>query len=266
MKQLSYKLWGIHKQKMCLIAARTSNGKSVFAINIAYDLAKQGHKVMFLSLEMPNEKILERMLCLDQKIDNYELLKNGYNNSKEIREKFDRFNNSKIKNNLIISDCIGKDWSFIEHIFTKLTTKPDVIILDHINEIRGSYSQKQAIDEYLSKIRESCIRNNFAAIICAQVNRVAPAEKDKEPSLHHLKGSGTLEEIADQVILLHWDWHYNNEKNKNEILINIAKNRDGITGRMKMSFKPEYYLITDLEEEQKHIGKILNPWDEEEEA
>ena len=247
MKDLSNKLWGFHKKKMCVIGARTSNGKSALTINIAYDLALQGKKVLFLSLEMPVERIVERMFCLEYSVDNYALLKNAYNNNESIRQKFEEFKSSNLKSNLVISDCIGKDWKFVENLFKSIEQKPDVIILDHIQEIRGTSSQKSAIDEHVSVMRESAIRNNFALIVCSQVNRVSQADKeDKEPQLHHLKSSGFLEEAADQVILLHWSWHYDNSKNKNELILNVAKNRDGMTGRIKMFFRPEYCQISDL--------------------
>jgi replicative DNA helicase len=210
MEDLSYKLWGLHKAKMYVIGARTSNCKSMFVINIAYDLAKQGKKVVFLSLEMPCKKIVERMFCLDQEVNNEHLFANGYNKDPEIRKKFEAFRASNLRFNFVISDCIGKDWHFIDKIFSSLQTKPDIVILDHVQEIRGN-DQKQAIDEYISKIRESAIRNNFAAVLCSQVNRISQADREnKEPSLHHLKSTGFLEECVSEDTLI-----YNIEEDKN---------------------------------------------------
>ena len=250
MPELSYKLWGIHRKKMMVIGGRTSNGKSVLAINFAWDLALQGKKVMFLSLEMPVARIAERLFCLDKYVDNLELLKNGYNKNPIIHNKFKEFFGKKMAN-FVLSDCIGKNWEFVDHVLREISTKPDVILIDHIQEIRGMSSQKQALDEHISKMRESAIRNNFALIVCSQVNRLAPADKEnREPQLHHLKATGFLEEAADQVLLLHWPWHYDNSKNKNDFIINVAKNRDGMTGRIKMYFKPEHYRVYDFTNEE----------------
>ena len=263
MPDLNLKLWGIHKRKLCVIGARTSNGKSVMAINIAYDIATQGKNVLFLSLEMPIYKIIERLFCLDQEVNNIELLKNGYNKNEEIRRKFLDFRDKYDKAKMVISDCIGKDWNFVDEALTKFKVKPDLIVLDHIQEIRGSGQQKSAIDEHISKMRESAIRNNFALVVCSQVNRIAQTDKeDKEPQLHHLKATGFLEEAADQCLLLHWPWHYDNEKVKNEILINVAKNRDGMTGRIKMSFTPEYYRIRDFAKTEQKEKEVNIDWTE----
>lgn len=250
MPELSNKIWGVHRRKMMVIGARTSNGKSVLAINIAWDLVLQGKKVVFLSLEMPVERITERLFCLDKYVDNIELLKNGYNKHQYISSKYQEFKKRGLPN-FVLSDCLGKDWNFIDQILQEISSKPDVVIIDHIQEIRGTVSQKQAIDEHISKMRESAIRNNFALIVCSQVNRLSQTDKeDKEPQLHHLKATGFLEESADQVLLLFWPWHYDNEKNKNDFYINVAKNRDGLTGRIKMFFKPEYYRLHDFAGEE----------------
>jgi len=258
MPGLNYKLWGIHKRKMLVVGARTSNGKSMFVLNLAYDLAMQGKRVLFLSLEMPKERILERIFCLDQKVHNMDLLKNGYNKDKEIRDKYDTFCNNNMKSKLIISDCIGKDWAFVDKVVENLTLKPDIIFLDHIQEIRGGKSQKDMIDEHISKMRESAIRNNYALVVCSQVNRVSSADReDKEPQLHHLKATGFLEESADQVILLHWPWHYDNSKSENEFILNVAKNRDGMTGRVKMYYKPKYYMLRDFVDEKTKYKAVM---------
>lgn len=234
---------------MLLIGARASNGKSTFAINIAVDLASQGKRVMFLSLEMPKEKIIERIFCLCSRVDNIELLTGGYVKNNEIKKKYQKFKDSMSKWEILIGDCIGRDWAWLEqYVFKNLKDSPDCVIIDHVQEIRGGQSKKESIDEYISKMREMAVRYNFALILCSQVNRTAADEKGKEPQLHQLKGTGYLEEAADQVILLHWPFHYatdGKKVNKEEYTLNVAKNRDGMTGFIKMKYFPEYYHIAD---------------------
>lgn len=256
MPDLNRKIWGLHKRKLLLIGARTSNGKSMFAINLAHDLACQGKRVLFLSLEMPKEKVLERMFCLDAGVNNIDLLTGKYNDDAMIQDKFADFMQKTSSWKLYISDCIGRDWAWLdEQIFQKMTQKPDAVFIDHIQEVRGGQSSKDSIDEYISKMRECAIRNNFALIMCSQVNRISMSDKDgnKEPQLHHLKASGYLEEAADQVILLHWPYHYAKEDttlDKEEYILNVAKNRDGMTGYIKMRYQPHYCRVRDWVTEQ----------------
>ncbi len=49
---LNEKIWGIKRREMTIVGARTSQGKSLFMNQLAWDLADQGHKVLYLSLEM----------------------------------------------------------------------------------------------------------------------------------------------------------------------------------------------------------------------
>jgi len=254
MPELTSRLWGLHRGELCIVAARTSNGKSDMVINMAYDLADQGKNVMFLSLEMPRASILERMFCLSQNVENTDLISGGYNKSTEIRQKFQLFCNSLQRMKLTISDCIGRDWEFLDkEIFTKMSQIPDVIFLDHLQEIRGGQSQKAVMDEYISKMRESAIRNNFALVVCSQINRSTFSEKkntspeDCEPQLHQLKASGYVEEAADQVILLHWPAFYSKDADIdfNKYVVHVAKNRSGRTGYITMKFYPEFCQIRD---------------------
>lgn len=277
MPGLTSKIWGLHKGKLCVIGARTSNGKSDMAINMAYDLASNGKRVMFLSLEMPRSSVLERMFCLSQRIINTELVAGGYNKSTEIRQKFQVFCNTLQQVHLTISDCIGKDWKYLdEEVFTKLSVIPDAIFLDHLGEVRGGQAQKSMIDEYISKMRESAIRNNFALVICAQINRSTFSNKkntlpeDCEPQLHELKSSGYIEEAADQVILLHYPSKYSTslDVDTEKYSVNIAKNRGGQTGFVAMKYFPHFCQIRDEAETisfTKH-REIINPeqveWDE----
>jgi replicative DNA helicase len=263
MPALNRKIWGIHKQKLLLIGARTSNGKSMFAINIATDLARQGKRVIFLSLEMPKEKVLERMFCLEEGIDNIDLLTGKYNKKSFIRDKFVSFSNKVNSWRMYIADCIGRDWQWLEkEILNNMKDKPDAIFIDHIQEIRGGQSNKEAIDEYISKMRECSIRHNFALIMCSQVNRASVSEKDtnKEPQLHQLKSTGFLEEASDQVILLHWPYHHAKDDKKvlkEDYLINVAKNRDGMTGYIKMHYDPAICKVSDAISEKVNDQEVL---------
>lgn len=262
MPELNKKIWGIHKKKMTLIGARTSQGKSAFALQVAYDLAVQGHPVLFLSLEMVVEDLIERLFCNVKEINNYELMSGNF--EKYIIDYLDFSEHCKIIN-LTITDFIGKTWKDIEDFLSKLSVKPEVIILDYIQTIAGSsLKQKEVIDEYIRNFREMAIRHNFAGIICSQVNRTVADNDNKEPQLHQLKGSGFLEEHSDIIMLLHWPYNYDDSKPMEEYRLIIAKNRSGRTGFMKLRFMPQYYKFFDWEDISSRVmvEKEKVEWDE----
>jgi len=243
---LNAKIWGVKKRKLTLIASRTSHGKSVWALQIAYDLARQSHAVWLLSLEMTVVEIMERMFCMVKEIDNEVLMKGGFDRH---RVEFQEFRVYCEKLNLVITDCIGKTWKEIDDIVVKLSSKPDCVIVDYIQNIRGQgRNQKENIDDYLIHFREMAIRRNFAGVICSQINRAGQEEKDKKPHLHHLKGSGNLEETPDIIWLLYWWWKYDTSKSQYDYEIHIAKNRGGRTGFIRMIYIAKYFLFKDHSE------------------
>lgn len=240
---LNNKLWGLHSKKLTIIGARTSQGKSALALQLAWDTAKQGIPTLFLSLEMYEEDIIERLFCLAQKVDNYELLRGNFSDYTLRWEAFER----ELEGiPLVITDMLGKTWDEVDKYLTTLTVKPKVIIIDHLQEARSALlkNQKEIIEEYLKKLRLMAIRDNFSLIICSQVNRSSQEEKTgSEPQLHHLKASGFIEEGADIILLLHWPWHYKKEGDKNKFILNVAKNRNGRTGWIEIKYRPENYFF-----------------------
>lgn len=186
---LNERMWGINKKKLTVIGARPSNGKSAFAVQVCYDLAQQGKKVLFLSLEMENIECAERIASNALEINNRVLLQGeGAKYANVIRN----LGKNLSKQNFIISDFIGRNWEEINTIIESwhiAKTVPDIIVLDYIQNIKGaSNSSKESLDEYIRKFREMAIRYNFAGVLCSQINRVSQESKDKTPMLHQLKG------------------------------------------------------------------------------
>lgn len=249
------KLWGIHSKKLMVIGARTSIGKSAFALQLAWDIALQKKPVLFLSLEMYEEDLIERLFCLSQKVNNMTLLKGKFS---EVEHKWADFERELNGIPFVITDMIGKTCQQIEDYLQKLTVKPKVIIIDHLQEAKDAskLNQKDVVDEYLKGLRVLAIREDIAIIICSQINRASQEKTGSEPQLHHLKSSGYVEESADMIVLLHWPYHYDKSKDMNDFVLNVAKNRNGRTGWVNIKYKPEnYWFYEEMDlEKQVHGG------------
>ena len=242
-------MYGIKKRKLTVIGARTSNGKSAFSVQICIDLASQGKKVVFFSLEMENMECAERLFAYELEINNKSLLRGeGY----KLKERAQELRDKYINMNFMISDCLGRSWKEINDIIEAWHERkqvPDLIVLDYIQNIKGIGTQKEQYDEYIKKFREMAIRFNFAAVICSQVNRASQDTDEKSPQLHQLKGTGCLEEAADTVLLLHWPYFYDNKKDKNHFEVYLAKNKLGETGRINIRYYPEFYMFREISNE-----------------
>lgn len=248
--ELNDKIWGIKRRQFTLVAARTSHGKSLFMNQLAWDLADQRKNVLFLSLEMDVNSLQERLFCNICNVTNTFLLRGGFSKDEQTISKWKTFESLMENSSLEYSDQIGRNWDEIDTLITNLDPKPDVVFLDHINEISssGARDKRQAIDDYIIHLRELCIRNSFALIVGAQINRSGQGETNKEPKSYQLKESGKLEETADLLMLLYWQHKDDETKNKNLYKIIVSKNRNGWTGWVKTRIDPEYYRLSDWTE------------------
>ena len=271
MPQLNSKLWGIRRGKLTIIGARTSHGKSSFAMQIAKDVALQGFNVLFLSLEMSNNDMAERLFCNMQEVDNEELQKGGFSAH---REKYLAWCKEIAGMRLVFSDCLGKTWHEIDSLIVSMPVKPDMVILDYIQAIKGLGTMERGVmDEYIKKFREMAVIHNYAGIICSQVNRGSESGKEHRPQLHQLKNTGFLEEHADVVILLHWPYKSDPDANKDEkkFVLELAKNRNGRTGYFFLFYYPMFYKFKDpqskkevkLEDMPPEVRKALELFDGE---
>lgn len=81
----------------------------------------------------------------------------------------------------------------------------------------------------------------------SQLSRQLETRKDKHPQLHDLRESGSLEQDADIVIMLYRDEYYDpNSVDRGIAELNLAKQRNGPTGTIKMGFEPQFTRFTNL--------------------
>ena len=235
LSELDDLLWGIHKKEVMVIGARTSHGKSAMAIQIAKNLSDCGNSVVYFSLEMSKEQLMERLVSNMLMINNVDL-KRGLAMQKLLDgEKIfqDWLNHAS----LYIDDVNGYDFNRIIDV-CKLTN-PDFVVVDYVQMVhtKGYVSKLDALEDFVKEIKRLSQERNFGAILLSQINR----DGIDRPYMHHLKGAGVIEEHPDVVMLLHWKW------DKDQYNIYVEKNRHGAVGHVKVKFEPWYSKFSDLD-------------------
>lgn len=226
--------FGLHEQELTIIGARPGVGKTTFALQIATNLAKKGVGVGFVSLEMSDTQIIQKMIANRCGINSYKLRTGIVTNEElstigmsipEIAE-MPIYITTKIKT---IQD--------IEVFARKQKNKNDmrVLIIDYIQLIKsnGKYgNREQEVADISRTLKLLSLELEIPIIALCQLNRTAESQ---EPTLTNLRESGALEMDADNIIFL-----YNENENKEEqnpiITVKLAKQRAGTIGKIKVRF------------------------------
>ena len=230
LKSLDKLLWGIHKKELLVIGGRTSEGKTSLATQMAYRMSVICN-VVFITLEMTNEQMAERILCNEYNISSEEI-RVSKNLSDEKKQLIDKTNNK-----LLILDDVGNTPQSLEKAIMGLRPLPDVLFIDHLHRISVKHGNRlESLDEYVRFLKDFAKRNNIAIVLVAQLNR--GAEDSDRPHLWQLKGCGTIEEEADTVLLI---WNH-----KDETHLLIEKQRHGPVGKIQVLFDKEYFRFSEI--------------------
>jgi replicative DNA helicase len=240
LEHLNRKVWGLRKG-LNIIAARTSHGKSCLGLQFAWDFAKKGIPTLVMSLEDDKETIIERLFSNIKEVDNYDLLTGCFKHRADYQKDWDEFI-EEIPKELLITDGIGSSFEEVNYMLESLEPKPKCVIIDYIQAIKYTgKNERENLNEYIRQFREICLKNGIAGILMAQMNRMAVLENRQEPTLENLKGTGVLEEHADLVLILQWEYFYKrDEAKKNDFTIYVAKNKRGRTGKHQLTFFPQF--------------------------
>ena len=127
----------------------------------------------------------------------------------------------------------------------------DLVILDYLQLMQGSTtrsdSRQQEISDISRSIKALARELKVPIIALSQLSRAVESRQDHRPQLSDLRESGAIEQDADLVVLLMREEYYNpTEENRNIADLNIAKQRTGPVGTVKLEFKKEYMRFENL--------------------
>ena len=251
-KDLDEKTSGLHPSELIIIAGRPSMGKTSLALNIARNVAVEEKKpVAIFSLEMSKEQVVERLLCVEARVDSHKL-RTGFL-ADEDSPKLSIAAGVLFDAPIFIDDSSTLNALELRAKARRLKVKEDValIILDYIQLMSAetvTENRQQEIAD-ISRALKSLARELKIPIIgVSQLSRRVETREDHRPRLSDLRESGALEQDADVVILLLREEYYNpdNEEVKGKTELNIAKQRNGPVGSIELVFLKEYTKFEDL--------------------
>jgi replicative DNA helicase len=237
-KKIDDHIGGFVPGRFYIIAARTSVGKTSFATWLCLKFMKNGAKPLFFSNEMDKEDLLEKMIACDSKV-NTQKIQTG-NLSDDELTRFVASANNIAKLHIAIDEKSGWDLDSLisrVHQMHRLG-KCDIVFVDYLQQVRvkSSNSKHEQVSEVSDAMKKLSRELNIPVVGLAQINRESEkGGKDEVPLLSHLKDSGSLEQDADVVMILH-----KRDIADQETILRISKNRIGRPGPIKIKHIHEY--------------------------
>jgi replicative DNA helicase len=242
---------GLRPGEMIVLAARPSIGKTAFALNIAANIALNAANpasVGIFSLEMGSEMLALRLLCSEAEISLGDVRDNTLPKFKwqEIHEAVDRLKKAPI----FIDDTPGLDILELRAKARRMHSEHKVrcIFIDYLQLLRSGSDNRNSnreneVARISNGIKALAKELGIPIVVLAQLNRQAE-EGDKGPKLSHLRESGSIEQDADIVRMLHRQRAHEADPHNRLPSIDaeliIAKHRNGPTGKLKLLFFPAH--------------------------
>lgn len=242
---------GLWRRCLYIMAGRPSMGKTTVAINIMMRMLDRGCKVLFFSFEVADTSVYYKMAGIKSGVNFIEVRRlassgEGYAHDPEMAKKVDSFMDAygSLDYNLWIrQERELATLCSIAHEKSILHDGLDLIVIDHINlmTVQGMDNTTERLTAISGRLKELAISLNVPVLALSQLNRDLTKRDNKRPMLNDLRGSGSLEQDADVVLLLHRDAYYKSddeidESRKLDLDIIAAKQRDGSTGDITFKF------------------------------
>ncbi|MDJ0960495.1 MAG: replicative DNA helicase [Acidimicrobiia bacterium] len=223
---------------------------STLALNVAQNVAVQDHPVAIFSLEMSREEVVSRMLCSTGRIDSQKLRTGRLSESD-----FSKLSNAAstlYKRPIFVDDSPGLTVTEIRAKCRRMRRKPGLglVVIDYLQLMQGSggENRQQEIAEISRNLKNLARELDVPVIALSQLNRQLESREDKRPRLADLRESGSLEQDADVVMFIYRHDYYHPEAQETRGIaeVAVAKHRQGSTGKVDMTFLPEFTLFADM--------------------
>lgn len=240
---------GLHAGQLVIVAARPAMGKSTFALDILRHVTlREKRTAAIFSLEMSAADIIKRMLSAEASVPLSLLFAGMPNDGQQNQANWDNiasaYNRMKSAP-FFIDDSPNLTMPDIRAKCRRLKHSHDLslIVVDYI-QLMSSHkrieSRQQEVSEISRSLKLLAKELEVPVIGVAQLNRGPESRTDKKPMMSDLRESGSLEQDADMVLLLHRPEYYNTDDRPGEADLNIAKHRNGRTEVINLQFQGKF--------------------------
>ncbi|MEP9363020.1 replicative DNA helicase [Nocardioides sp. CN2-186] len=242
---------GLHSGQMIIVAARPAMGKSTLALDLCRAASIHNNLAsVFFSLEMTRSEITMRLLSAEAKVP-LNHIRNG-NMTDDDWAKLARKMGEVSSAPMFIDDSPNMTMMEIRAKARRLKQRHDLklIVIDYMQLMSSGKkveSRQLEVSEFSRQIKLLAKELELPIIALSQLNRGPEQRGDKRPMMSDLRESGSLEQDADMVILLHRDDVYEKESTRpGEADLIVAKHRNGPTRDITVAFQGHYSRFVDM--------------------
>lgn len=243
-KKLDEKIHGFEEGQLNVLAGRPSTGKTALALNIIWNLAKEGYPTTFFSLETGGDNIVERLTSAISNVPLYKIKKSDGLSDDEVDNVMAAINSIKQHSNFRIEDHAQITPQDVREIAMRQSDKPHVICIDYLQLMKSDLPQKDRrleVEKISRDLKIIAKETGCLIIALSQLSRGVESRQDKRPMMSDLREAGGIEQDANMIFMLYRDDYYNREladddTGKSDIELNVAKNKDGETGVVELEF------------------------------
>lgn len=245
---------GLHAGQMIVIAARPAVGKSTLGLDIARAASiKNGMASIVFSLEMSRSEITMRLLSAEANIQLQHMRKGSMR--EEDWTKMASTMGRIAEAPLFIDDSPNMSLMEIRSKCRRLRERENLqlVIIDYLQLMSSGKrveSRQQEVSEFSRALKLLAKELRVPVIAISQLNRGPEQRTDKKPMMSDLRESGSIEQDADMVILLHRDDAFNRDSDRpGEADLIVAKHRNGPTDTIGLAFQGHYSRFTNMAKE-----------------
>lgn len=240
---------GMHAGDLWIVAGRPGMGKSAFVMDLAMSVAwpkakdARGEPVAVFSLEMPREQIGTRLICGESRVGISQVRNNTLRD--EDWSAITQASTTLAPLPIYIDDTAGMTLPAMRAQVRKVERiekrKVGLVIVDYLQLMGGSddaFSREQEVANLSRGLKRVAKEIHVPVVALAQLNRECEKRKPPRPQLADLRDSGSIEQDADNILLLYRDEYYNPQTTqlKGVAEVHVAKQRNGPTARIFLGF------------------------------
>ena len=246
---------GLTRGEITIIGGRPGHGKTTMMINMLATLIGNGYKVALFNRELPNIEVVKKLICLESQKLSYSLIRQGIHSQ-------DSLTQIEIVREIIKNKYNEEKFLMFDNIrdFAKTSAevkrfKPDVIMDDYIQLIspdRKIPERRLQLEKLVNDYKWLAKQMKCSIVLASQLNRaIESRNKAGRPQLSDLAESGAIEQVAENVFFVYYDYKIKGEdgKGKNIITFVAKKVRYGETGESDMGYNGDKCKIFDSYDE-----------------